>query len=91
VGEGQAIVKAPDLRARWAVLPQCGVIKGDQPLHAKRHRYKTLALVVGDTELGARFDDRQFAHKDKSFGHASIREGASSAYFESCFRDCARL
>jgi phosphatidylserine decarboxylase len=40
---------------------QCGQIEGDQLLQAKGHRYSTRALVGGDAQLAARFDDGQFA------------------------------
>lgn len=42
-------------------ISQCGPIDGDQLLQAKGHTYSTRALVGGDAELAARFDDGRFA------------------------------
>ena len=42
-------------------ISQCGVVKGDQIFQAKGHHYSTAALVGGDRDLAAKFQDGQFA------------------------------
>ena len=42
-------------------ISQFGRIRGDQILQAKGHSYGTRALLGGDAELAARFDDGHFA------------------------------
>ena len=42
-------------------ISQCGVIQGDEIFQAKGHHYSTAALVGGDRELAAKFQDGQFA------------------------------
>ena len=42
-------------------ISQFGRIERDQIFQAKGHRYSTTALVGGDAELAARFDDGEFA------------------------------
>ena len=42
-------------------ISQCGAIERDQIVQAKGHRYSTAALVGGDSELAARFNDGSFA------------------------------
>ena len=42
-------------------ISQFGAIERDQIFQAKGHHYSTRALVGGDTELAARFQDGQFA------------------------------
>jgi phosphatidylserine decarboxylase len=42
-------------------ISQFGRIRGDQIFQAKGHDYSTLALVGGDAELAARFDNGHFA------------------------------
>ncbi len=42
-------------------ISQFGLVKGDQIFQAKGHHYSTAALVGGDRELAAKFQDGQFA------------------------------
>jgi phosphatidylserine decarboxylase len=42
-------------------ISQCGAIEHDQIFQAKGHQYSTRALVGGDTELAAQFQNGQFA------------------------------
>ena len=42
-------------------ISQFGAIEGDQIFQAKGHRYTTAALVGGDRDLAAKFQDGQFA------------------------------
>ena len=42
-------------------ISQCGAIERDQIFQAKGHSYSTLALVGGDAQLAAQFQDGQFA------------------------------
>jgi phosphatidylserine decarboxylase len=42
-------------------ISQCGAIERDQIFQAKGHQYSTLALVGGDAELAAQFQNGQFA------------------------------
>jgi len=42
-------------------ISQCGAIEKGQLIQAKGHRYSTQALVGGDAELAAQFDDGAFA------------------------------
>jgi phosphatidylserine decarboxylase len=42
-------------------VSQCGAIERDQIVQAKAHRYGTTALLGGDAELAAAFDDGAFA------------------------------
>ena len=42
-------------------ISQFGRIEGDQIFQAKGHRYSTQALVGGDAELAAKFEDGEFA------------------------------
>ncbi|WP_137895897.1 archaetidylserine decarboxylase [Ramlibacter sp. 2FC] len=42
-------------------ISQCGAIERDQIFQAKGHSYSTRALLGGDAELAAHFDDGQFA------------------------------
>jgi len=42
-------------------ISQFGVIAGDQIFQAKGHHYSTTALLGGDAELAARFEDGSFA------------------------------
>ncbi len=42
-------------------ISQCGAIVRDQVFQAKGHSYSTTALVGGDRELAAQFDDGHFA------------------------------
>ena len=43
-------------------ISQYGVIQGDQIFQAKGHHYSTAALVGGDRDLAAKFQDGQFAN-----------------------------
>ncbi|MFG5775870.1 archaetidylserine decarboxylase [Comamonas sp. J-3] len=42
-------------------ISQCGAIEQDQIFQAKGHNYSTTALVGGDAELAAKFNNGQFA------------------------------
>ncbi len=42
-------------------ISQCGAIEQDQIFQAKGHHYSTTALVGGDAELAAKFNNGQFA------------------------------
>jgi phosphatidylserine decarboxylase len=42
-------------------ISQCGPIQGDQVFQAKGHSYSTTALLGGDAELAARFQNGSFA------------------------------
>ncbi len=42
-------------------VSQCGAIDGDQVLQAKGHGYSVRALIGGDAQLAAQFDDGEFA------------------------------
>ena len=42
-------------------ISQCGAIERDQIFQAKGHHYSTRALVGGDAQLAAQFQDGQFA------------------------------
>jgi phosphatidylserine decarboxylase len=44
-----------------ATVIQCGAIEGDRLLQAKGHRYSTRALLGGDAQLAALFNDGRFA------------------------------
>jgi phosphatidylserine decarboxylase len=56
----------PIAQAEWVcpvdgAISQFGPIEGDQVFQAKGHRYSTVALVGGDAELAARFQNGSFA------------------------------
>ncbi|MFN5723181.1 MAG: archaetidylserine decarboxylase [Betaproteobacteria bacterium] len=56
----------PIAQAEWVcpvdgAISQFGPIEGDQVFQAKGHRYSTRALVGGDAELAARFQNGSFA------------------------------
>ena len=55
------LADAPWLCPVDGAISQCGAIAGDQVFQAKGHSYSTRALVGGDAQLAARFDDGVFA------------------------------
>ena len=53
--------EAPWLCPVDGAISQCGPIEGDQIFQAKGHHYSSRALVGGDAQLAARFDNGAFA------------------------------
>ncbi|WP_315126517.1 archaetidylserine decarboxylase [Comamonas antarctica] len=59
--DARRLADAPLLCPVDGAVSQLGAIAGDQIFQAKGHHYSTRALVGGDAELAAEFDDGHFA------------------------------
>jgi phosphatidylserine decarboxylase len=60
--DARPLATAPFLCPVDGAISQFGPIEGDQIFQAKGHRFSTTALVGGDAELAARFQDGGFAN-----------------------------